>query len=142
MKEFDGWFEQIEPERLARDECRSYIGKASGECWTYSIGLGNVILVERYMYLGSLFKADIHAYDFDGDKKSEILKWDLGRNGKFDVIEYDTDGDEITNFALADANINGRFDEDEIYIYQPTTERWQPVVPGALPFPLLPIFPY
>ena len=47
-----------------------------------------------------------------------------------------------SGFVFIDENGNGQFDNDEIYMYQYTTRRWQPLVPGVLPFPVLPVFPY
>lgn len=138
MQEFDRWVGQTPPERLQRSQC-PYIRNASGECWRYAIGMGNVILIKGYF--SSLFRVDIYAYDFD-DEQPEILKWDLDRDGEFDVIEYDVDGDSVFDLARADVNTNGQFDEDEIYMYQSTVRRWRPLVPGTLPFPPIPIFPY
>jgi hypothetical protein len=135
-QEFNEEVEQMTPEQLGQDEC-PYISLGPGECWIYRIGAGNMILIKGYALV-----ADLYAYDFDDNRHPEVLKWDLGREGQFDVIEYDVDEDEVFDYATADMNSNGQFDYDEIYMYQYTARHWQPLVPGALPFPFLPIFPY
>jgi predicted oxidoreductase len=66
----------------------------------------------------------------------------LGSNGQFEVIEYDIDEDGLLDYATADINGNGLIENDELYKYQDAVRRWDPVIPGALPFPFLPIFPY
>ena len=136
MKEFDPWLLVELRKELGQNECPDK-SRESGECWIYSIGLGNVILVEGYADA-----ADLYAYDFDGDERIEILKWDLGRDGQFDVIEYDVDGDGMLDYATVETNDNELVDNDEIYMYHSIERHWRPLFPGALPFPVLPVFPY
>jgi hypothetical protein len=136
-QEFDTQVAQMRPEALEEAEC-PYIEHASGGCWIYRIGAGNLILVEGYYAFGVI--ANLGAYDFDDDEQPEILKWDLGSDDQFDIIEYDVDGDGILDFALADVNANGQFDEEEIYLS--AAQGWQPLGTNGLPFPVLPLFSY
>jgi hypothetical protein len=106
-----------------------------GECRLYRTDTGDVLLLEGYDDTTNLY-----VYDLDSNGRSDILKWDLGRDWEFEIIEYDLDGDGILDYAVADVNISGQFDDREIYSYR--GGRWRPLFPGVLPFPFVPPFPY
>jgi hypothetical protein len=148
---FDQWMQKCDelvratpPEELGQDECTyvtlaSRVPRASGACWIYRVGVGNMVFVEETSYAG--IPTDLYAYYLTDDAQPEILKWDLGRDRQIDVIEYDLDGDEVLDFALCDTNASGQFDVDEIYMNQSTKRLWRPLDPNALPFPGAPPFP-
>lgn len=136
VQEFGEQGEQMTLESWVQDEC-PYVTHSRPEVyWIPRIDTGDMILGEGYAPI-----VNLATYDLDDDGRPEILKWDLGRDGQFEIIECEVDGDGLLDYVLVDLNGNGQFDNEEIYLPQDAARRWQPLFPGALPFPFLSVFP-
>ncbi|MCP4360462.1 MAG: hypothetical protein GY796_20830 [Chloroflexi bacterium] len=127
----------ISPKTLAIVDCPYVSDLEYGECSIYQLGVGNMIFVSGYARL-----VNFYAYDLDGNDEVDVVKWDLDKDGQVDIVEYNIDDDEENDYAMADMDGNEQFGDEEIYYYQDARQRWLPIVLGALPFPVLPIFPY
>lgn len=142
LKSFDQKIEEIDksaksmtPERIDPNKCPYSIpNPKSAECLIYQLENKKMILVNGYQK-----QVNLYVYDLDNDDTPEILKWDLDQDKKDDVLEYDIDRDGTFQHARADMNFDGKFDDNEIYVLN---VKWNGLFPGALPFPVLPVFPY
>lgn len=135
MEEIDKLVDEMTPKMIDAAKCQNTNGSFA-ECWIYQLKGKNMILrVNGYQRS----KVNLYEYDLDDNNVPEILKWDLGQNEKFDIIEYDINKDGKFQHAKVDMNFDGKFGDNEIYVLN---AEWKGLFPGALPFPVLPVFPY
>ena len=132
------WKVDEQVQQMTPQECPGPRG-GSGECSFFRTGMGTLTVIKDYVPF-----VDDYEYDLDDDGRAEAFKWDFMRDGQFDVIEYDVDEDGVFDYSAADQNGDGRFDDEELFINASGSRLplWEPLVPGALPYPSHPITPY